>query len=247
MPADLPTPRLEAVPTAAHEPSGVVMPAIAPEQASRVEAGRPWPVSVWRFDQPLRTICSGPYGGGIGQRLWVLNATVPRDYARLDPDAHVAELAAGLGLAGPGAGMLTAVDVKHAAVATDGGVGAVATVGLGYPTYAAAPDEPVLTGAGPGAAVGTINIVAFVPVPCSDAALVNAVVTATEAKVQALADCGIAATGTATDALVLACPVPVRSADAEPYGGPRSRVGAKLARAVYAAVGEGARRWLAAR
>jgi adenosylcobinamide amidohydrolase len=248
MSADLAT--TGAVPAPRDEPYGSVRPAIAPEQASRVEAGRPWPLHVWRFDHPLRAICSGPYGGGIGERLWVINATVPRDYARLDPDAHIAELAAGLSLSGPGAGMLTAVDVRDAVSATDAGVGVVATVGLGHPTLAAAPDEPG-PDAGPAgggtSTVGTINIVAIVPVPLADAALVNAVMTATEAKVQALVECGFAATGTASDALVIACPGPVAGGAVEPFGGPRSTWGARLARAVHAAVEQGARRWLAAR
>ncbi|MBX6750636.1 MAG: adenosylcobinamide amidohydrolase [Micromonosporaceae bacterium] len=248
MSADLVTPGAGAVPAPKGEPYGPALPAIAPEQAFRVEAGRRWPVHVWRFDHPVRAVCSGPYGGGLGERLWVINATVPRDYARLDPDAHIAELATGLGLTGPGAGMLTAVDVGDAVTATDGGVGVVATVGLGYPTLAAAPDDAD-TGTinPPGGRVGTINVVAFLPVPLSDAALVNAVVTATEAKVQALAGCGFAATGTATDALVVACPVPVRGGMVQPYGGPRSTWGARLARAVHAAVDQGARRWLARR
>jgi Uncharacterized conserved protein len=273
-----------AVPAPRNEPYGSVLPPLVPEQASRIEAGRQWPLHVWRFDHSLRAICSGPYGGGIGERSWVINATVPRDYARLDPDAHIAELAAGLGLTGPGAGMLTAVDVGDAVTATDGGVGVMATVGLGYPTLAAGPDEAEEIGPGDdrtddtaaatglanhrGATefvetgnragttnhaatinhrVGTINIVAFLPVPLSDAALVNAVLTATEAKVQALMGCGFAATGTATDAVFLACPVPGRDRAAQPYGGPRSTWGARLARAVHAAIDEGARRWLAVR
>ena len=114
-----------------------------------------------------------------------INATVDKAYARLDPERHLGELADGLGLAGAGVGLLTAVDVGDAVTADDGGVTAVATVGLGHPTWAAAPDgdlrhEPA----------GTINIVAWLPVRLSDAALVNAVATATEAKAQALWDCG---------------------------------------------------------
>jgi adenosylcobinamide amidohydrolase len=62
---------------------------------------------------------------------------VHRDYDRRDPDAHVAELAAELGLAGSGVGMLTAVDVNDAVTATDEGVSVVATVGLGHLTRAA--------------------------------------------------------------------------------------------------------------
>lgn len=190
---------------------------------------------VWRLPDPVRGIASGPFGGGLGERHWLINATVHRDYERQDPDVHLAQLAADLGLTGPGAGMLTAVDVTEAVSVDDGGVRVVATVGLGYPTWAAAPDEAAPT-------VGTINIVAFVPVPLTDAALVNAVATATEAKAQALLELSVKGTGTASDAIFVGCALPI-AAPVEPFGGPRSPWGARLARAVHAAVGEGTVRW----
>jgi adenosylcobinamide amidohydrolase len=76
-----------------------------------------------------------------------------------------------------------------------------------------------------------------VPVPLSDAAFVNAVVTATEAKTQALLDAGFAGTGTASDAVCVAAPASGRGED---FAGPRSRWGARIARAVHAAVYAGA-------
>jgi adenosylcobinamide hydrolase len=66
-----------------------------------------------------------------------------------------------------------------------------------------------------------------------DAALVNAISTATEAKTQALWDAGVRGTGTATDAVCLLCP---SEGDAHAYGGPRSTWGSRLARAVHRAV-----------
>src|SRR5690349_20866753 len=95
---------------------------------------------VWRFAEPVWGIASGPLGGGLGVRHWAINATVDKAYARMDPERHLAELAGGLGLSGAGVGLLTAVDVTGAVSADDGGVTAVATVGLGHPTWAAAPD-----------------------------------------------------------------------------------------------------------
>jgi adenosylcobinamide amidohydrolase len=210
-----------------------------PEQCSRPEPGHDVPVLVWRFARPLLTISSGPLGGGLGLRDWVVNATVPMSYARDDPDRHLAEIAAGLGLPeGSGAGLLTGVDVRHYALAADGGVEVVATVGLGAPAWAAAPDGD-LRRAGP----GTINIVARLPVRLSDAALVNAVATVTEAKAQALWNLAVPATGTCTDATSLSCPA---DGPVESYGGPRSTWGARLARAVHGAVLMGGRAWLAA-
>jgi len=200
---------------------------------SRREAGRLFPVLVWRSAVPLRVAASAPHGGGIGTRRWIVNAQVPVSYGRRDPDHHLAKLAVSLGLAGRGVGMLTAADVREFCTGIDGGVEVAATIGLGHPTWAAA-DDP----ASPVGLVGTINVVALVPERLSDAALVNAVATATEAKSQALWECGIAGTGTATDAVCIACP------DEGPrhvFGGPRSVWGARLARAVRVAVADGAR------
>ena len=194
----------------------------------RQEAGRALPVLVWRAPTPMRMVASAPHGGGIGVRRWVVNAQVPVSYGRRDPDHHLTRLGVSLGLPGRGVGMLTAADVRSVSSVTDSGVEVSATVGLGHPTWAAAPDvvQPV-------SLVGTINLVVLLPERLSDAALVNAIATATEAKSQALWEAGIPGTGTATDAVCLVCPD-----DGSPhaFGGPRSVWGARLARAVHAAV-----------
>jgi adenosylcobinamide hydrolase len=202
----------------------------------RNESGRVLPILSWRFAQPVLGVASGPLGGGLGPRDWVLNATVESSYARRDPDVHLRELAHGLGLNGRGVGMLTAVDVTSHVTREDGGVVADATVGLGHPAWAAAPD-----GDWRESRPGTINLVIWVPAALSEAALVNTVVSATEAKTQALWEHGLDATGTASDAVFVACAM---SGDADPHGGPRSTWGARIARAVHAAVHEGARVWL---
>ncbi|MTK00478.1 adenosylcobinamide amidohydrolase [Micromonospora sp. CP22] len=199
-----------------------------PELTGRREDERDIPVLIWRAERPLRAVSSAPLGGGIGLRRWVVNATVPMSYDRDDPAAHLADLARGFGLDGPGVGLLTGVDVAEVIRRTDTGVQVWATVGLGTPVPAAAPT--VAASAQP---VGTVNIVAYVPVRLSDAALVNAVATATEAKAQAIAELGLPGTGTPTDAVAVLCP-PDGPPDA--YGGPRSTWGAPLARAVHAAV-----------
>lgn len=195
--------------------------------------GDPRSVLVWRLPEPRLVISSAPAGGGIGARRWVLNAEVPLGYGRHDIEVHVGELAADLGCDGDGVGMLTAATVSRWTAADDAGVEAVATVGLSKPTWAASADD------GHGRwAPGTINVVAFLPVRLSDAALVNAVATAAEAKAQALLERGVPGTGTASDAVCLVCPI---GAAPEPFAGPRSTWGARLARAVHAAVGRGIR------
>jgi adenosylcobinamide amidohydrolase len=168
-------------------------------------------------------------GGGLGLRHWILNVQVPLDYDCDDPQTDLAALAADAGLGGSGAGMMTAVDVRSASTVSWEGIDVDATVGVRAPLWAAADEEGVATRA----AVGTINMVIALPERLSDAALVNAVSTATEAKTQALWDAGLGGTGTATDALCILCPP---AGTAHPYGGPRSTWGARLARAVHRAV-----------
>jgi adenosylcobinamide amidohydrolase len=61
-------------------------------------------------------------------------------------------------------------------------------------------------------------------------------VTATEAKSQALFERGVPGTGTASDAVCVLCPP---TGTAAPFAGPRSAWGARIGRAVHAAVLEG--------
>ncbi|MDT0494042.1 adenosylcobinamide amidohydrolase [Streptomyces sp. NPDC012600] len=241
-----------------------------PELRDRYEDGHHLHHLVWRLGPGVRVCSSAVLGGGIGPRAWLLNAQVPGGYPRLDPDRHLAEIAAAEGLTGPGAGLMTAADVVAYTTGHDGGVTATVTAGLGvrgwaavYETAAsgaAAPEaaapETVASEAtaseaaapgpvGPGAPYrpGTVNIVVTLPAALSDAALVNAVATATEAKVQALLDAGLDCSGTPTDAVCVAAPEPGPDGG-EPFAGPRSSWGARIARAVHTAVREGVPRGL---
>ncbi len=226
---------------------------------------------VWRLGPGVRVCSSAVLGGGIGPRAWILNAQVPGGYPRLDPDRHLAEIAAAEGLTGPGAGLMTAAEVAAYTTGHDGGVTATVTTGLGVRGWAAAPETaapefaasrtaapefaapdtaarefPAPDTAAPGTESrtphrpGTVNIVVGLPVALSDAALVNAVATATEAKVQALLDAGLDCSGTPTDAVCIAAPEPGPDGG-EPFAGPRSPWGARIARAVHTAVLAGAR------
>ena len=201
----------------------------------RDEDGIPLPAACRRPGPGYRMISSGVLGGGIGPREWVLNAQVAAGYTRMGPARHLTELAGRFGLTGPGIGMLTAAQVTGLVTRSDEGAEAAVTAGLRVPTWAAAPAGPADPDLGP----GTINIVVSVPVPLTDAALVNAVMTVTEAKTQAVLDAGFAGTGTATDAVCVAAPVSPGTA-AEDFAGPRSAWGARIARSVYDAVLAGA-------
>ncbi|MFD4587435.1 adenosylcobinamide amidohydrolase [Streptomyces sp. NPDC058434] len=199
---------------------------------TRAEDGERLPVLTWAAGPGWRMISNAVLGGGIGERAWVVNAQVAHGYRREDPDRHLAQLADDFGLRGAGVGLMTAADVSRNGQACDGGVEAFATVGIAVRGWAAAADEGSVALAAP----GTINIVAAVPVALTDAALVNAVATATEAKVQALIEAGYDCSGTPTDAVCVAARVPRRGEEVHPFAGPRSLWGARLARAVHRAV-----------
>jgi adenosylcobinamide amidohydrolase len=204
---------------------------VVPELASHATCDRDRPVLVWRFPEARRAASTATVGGGIGRCGWVLNAQVPLDYARHDVHAHVAELATALGCAGPGVGLLTAAGVEPRGLVVDDELVVSATVGVSMPTWAADVEGAVSPWA-----PGTINVVVDVPVRLTDAALLNAIVTATEAKSQALFERGVPGTGTASDAVCVLCPP---TGTAAPFAGPRSAWGARIGRAVHAAVLEG--------
>jgi adenosylcobinamide hydrolase len=216
-----------------------------PQLLSRHEDGAELAMALWRFSSPLLALSSAPYGGGWGERQWVLAAQVTSGYSRPDPAGHLAGLARGLELDGPGIGMLTAVDVRLVTTGREDGVAAAATVGVTHPTWAAAANATgdaagaAAPATGRASAAGTVNIVAVLSQRLSPPALINAVMTVTEAKSQALWEAGIPGTGTASDAVAVLCPP---SGPAEAYGGPRSRWGSRLARAVHRAVLDGLHR-----
>jgi len=200
-----------------------------PDLASRSEQGIDLDLLSWGLPRPMLVASTAASGGGIGERQWILNVQVPHDYRRRDIERHVAQIARRLDLRGEGVGMMTAAPVSAVMHAHEKEVDAHATVGVHAPTWAASDEDVNDDHVTP----GTINIVAFLPVRLSPGGLLNALTTATEAKSQALWDAGIAATGTASDAVCIVCPI---EGAQDLYGGPRSVWGSRLARAVHRAV-----------
>jgi adenosylcobinamide amidohydrolase len=192
------------------------------------------PVLVWRSPRPVLTISSAAFGGGMGLRSWIVNAEVPSEYDRVDLADHAGELKAELELGGDGIMLLTSASVEKNTVASDGELVATATVGLTVPTWAASDDQPLEP------LPGTVNVVAWVPARLSLSAMVGAVGTVTEAKVQALLDAGVPGSGTPSDAVCIACPT---DGPVVPFAGVRSEWGSRLARVVHAAVGAGGAGW----
>ena len=213
---------------------------LATEPVLRVAAAAPRGALVWRWPRAVTALSSAPVGGGLVRPDWEVNIGVDSGYGRTDLAAHAAEVIAGLDLAGQGTTLFTAADVARPARNAAGGVTVHATVGVSHPTWAAPGD---LSPGGAGAAgddppePGTINVVIQVPVTLDGGAAVNAVITATEAKTQALIEAGIAGTGTATDAVVVVWPS--SGAPVERFAGPRSPWGRRIACCVHGAVRSG--------
>lgn len=202
------------------------------------------PGLAWVFDRPRRALSSAPVGGGLATINWVVNARVAPDYDRQDLDAHAAEIAAHLGLGGSGVTLFTAAAVSAVERHEAGRVVVHATVGIGKPTWAADvgggwnhPDVDLTW------RPGTINLLIEMPVALHESAAVNAVITSTEAKTQALLEMGVPGTGTASDATVVCWPVSGADSDVDAdrvaFCGPRSEWGSRLAIATHAAVRAG--------
>lgn len=205
-----------------------------PQIRLRREGNRDLPLLLWLLPAPMRCLSSAPHGGGLGSCRWVINAQVSANYGRRDPDTHIHQLAASLGLPKPGVGLLTAADVRDRTEGTGDLVEVHATVGLGHALLAAAPTDP-----SPVSLVGTVNVIALLTGRLPDTALVDAVAAVTEAKAAALHAAGVAGTGTATDAVCILCPATGPFVRA---GKGRPAITEALAAATHQAVLAGARR-----
>ncbi len=203
----------------------------------KVEFHTPAPAELgvlcWRFDRPMAVLSSAAVGGGARRANWVTNVRVPLKYDRIDLAVHAQEVASALDLEGDGVTLFTATPLERRARSGHRDVVVDATSGVTKPTWAA--DEG---GGWTDWQPGTINIVAQLPTPLTPAAAVNAVITMTEAKTQALFDLGIPGTGTASDAVVVCWPDD--GTEPEVFGGPRSPLGSSLAIATHAAVHQSA-------
>lgn len=192
---------------------------------------------VFDSDRELGIASTAVLGGGLRRGRCIVSLKVPSGYSGTDPanDIRAAAIAQGWH---PDVGLMTAVeleDVKLSVVST-AEVTAVAavTAGVGRP-WAAGSTR------GPQPAAGTINTVVILDRAMAPAAALNLVATVTEAKVLGLLEArirtpeGEPASGTATDAVVVAWPasgVPLH------FGGPAAPAGWAAAAATRRALRE---------
>ena len=151
---------------------------------------------------PLKILSSDVLEGGFFHARYILNHRVELDYDHDSPAGDMEKVLDGIGIKEKAAGMMTAVDLENIHVTTCEDVTAVITGGV---TNAIASGEKQ-------EGVGTINIILLIDANLSDAAMVNTVINATEAKTLALRDLNVKskrsdelATGTSTDTIVIAC------------------------------------------
>lgn len=181
----------------------------------------------------LAVLSSAPYGGGVLRTRRVLSSHVPEDSDCSDPAAFLERRAIELGVQKPFVGMLTAADLRRAAIVErrDRGVPTLVIVTAGTGNAWRVGDPPF---AGQ-SSYGTINTIVLVDAQPMPAAFTNAIITATEAKTLALVEAdvrttfGKQATGTSTDAVIVAATM--RGPEL-PYAGPATELGASIGAAV---------------
>ncbi|WP_409250918.1 adenosylcobinamide amidohydrolase [Bacillus sp. SCS-153A] len=186
--------------------------------------------------RPVKTMSSGVCGAGLRWSSTIVNRHVPETY---DCDNYIEDMENFLVDKGldpfKTVGMMTAVmleDVSFKKVSEgDLSVFVVVTAGVGNAVDISrnskqAPVKP-----------GTINTWVLVNGELSDEAFIQAIVTATEAKVKALQDervmdahTGTLATGTSTDSILIGA---TQRGEVLPFSGPITKVGKMIGSTVY--------------
>jgi adenosylcobinamide hydrolase len=193
-------------------------------------------------ERSLRTLSSAVVGGGFIQARCIVNCHVHKNYDNRNPASDLLAFARTHGLPVPFVGLMTAVYMEQARASTvhdgDMTVTALVTAGVGN---LAAPGLSLPVRLVP----GTINMVLLVDGHLTPGAMVNAVVTASEVKARVLLERdmhtpdGYPATGTSTDAVVIAC---TGRGDPLSYAGPMTHVGWLIGRSLHQALDESLRK-----
>lgn len=198
--------------------------------------------------QPLYTLNSSIWGGGFGIHHTLINRQVLKSYNPINPVDDMRYFLASQSLSPDDtAGMLTAAYVRDVGYHTDSlawsdqalkscslNVCSWVTAGLSNSARAGVTSHVVRL------YPGTINTIVLIDGSMTDAAMINAVITATEAKAAMLQDLGITtlecpdsiATGTTTDAIIIAC---TQRGESYQYAGTGTKLGYLIGQTVYEA------------
>ncbi|MDS1029254.1 adenosylcobinamide amidohydrolase [Bacillota bacterium LX-D] len=195
-----------------------------------------------KADQPLKVASSAILGGHLRTANYILNHTVDLNYGGDDPEKDLQQVAAGLELKKDIVGMMTAVSIKNTLMSCcqieSLKVVTLCTAGIGNPGVAGIPIRQVTNNNCP----GTINLIVLIDGNLTEAAMINAVMTATEAKARSLFKKqiklanGEQVTGTTSDAIVVAC---TGNGKSIPYAGTATDLGYLIGKTVYESLTKG--------
>jgi len=183
--------------------------------------------------------------GGLCFARAILNHQVPKDFDNHNPQAYLKDVIRKLSLPQPVIGLMTAANVSNVSVKVDTYeekkfISVIVTAGLSNPVTAG---DQINT---PTLGIGTINLIVLVDGNLTDGCLVETIKTITEAKTVALKELDIrssfskrVATGTTTDAIVVACTC---KGEAIGYAGAATRFGRVLSLNVIEAIKEAVRK-----
>jgi adenosylcobinamide hydrolase len=152
--------------------------------------------------------------GGLRRVTTLLNHTVDDTFPHDDPLRSLEDLIAGMGFSRDFFGLLTAVDIRHSCILHYDFITLFVTAGITHPN----PETP-----------GTINIIVHSAEGFTDGALLEALLTATTAKADALRTLGHPFSGTVTDAVMAACEGTV----CHEYAGTATEAGRRIYRAAF--------------
>jgi adenosylcobinamide hydrolase len=199
---------------------------------------------IWiEAEKPLTTLSSAVWGGGFAPVRLIINRHVSKFYDARDPEKEIQKWLRSRQLKEEDTlVLLTAAHVDRGSlelVETDTFRLAVfATAGVSNAARAGTDSGSVIN------SPGTVNLILLVDGELAPAAMVGAVITATEAKTAAFQDLNVLdkkgnqATGTTTDAIVVASTQRRLGHVHHRYAGPASPLGAALANRVYRAVSD---------
>jgi iron complex transport system ATP-binding protein len=199
-------------------------------------------------EKPLKVLSSALVGSGFQWAGHFVNRQVSKDYHCEDAELEMKQYLQKRGLpVSSTIGMMTAVDIHDAVCMYEKqdsfSLWAVVTAGVGNAVDAARSWKRAQLEQ----KIGTINMMIFIDGTLTDAAYVQAVMTATEAKAKALYEENVLdpetnthATGTSTDCIAIAA---TQTGNTFAYAGTITPLGKAIGRVVYEATKEALRRY----
>ena len=178
-------------------------------------------------------VCSSGTNGGVRLCTTLINHQVEENFFK-DPSKEIELKALSLGVSPQlTAGLLTAVPMHTLCILIYEGLTTFITAGITHPDQEnqGLTEDPMLP--------GTINIILISKTHFSDQGLIDALITATEAKSMALIREGYSCMGTLTDAIITATEM---TGDVR-YAGSATKVGRMIHESVYFGVQEAMKRW----